>query len=190
MKQKNYMLLTPVFAAAAAAVYMLLVNPVSERLTQNRVRLGDLRNQCAKMTADIKNISVLQEKIKAIESELADKEKLQLNPLLESYAMQAKAHVGQLAHEAGIVDAEFTERPLRALPVLPGQPVPANLHARRPVMMTCRGDYPAIVSFVMRVEKDLPHVALESLRIVPSADTPELQYAEIVLEWPAKGEGK
>ena len=44
-----------------------------------------------------------------------------------------------------------------------------------------------IASFLLRVEKLLPHVALQALQIKAQKD-PEAQSAEIVLEWPAKGE--
>ena len=52
------------------------------------------------------------------------------------------------------------------------------------------GSYAAIVSFILRIERDLPQVALGSLRILPEGSSPDVQRAEIVLEWPVKGAEK
>ena len=76
------------------------------------------------------------------------------------------------------------ELPPRALP-LP-RPMPVQLHARRPVRITARGSYMAAISFLMRVEKEHPLVALQSLAISSSGD-PESQLISMVFEWPSKG---
>lgn len=188
MKQRNPMILVPLFAAATAAVYLALVQPLANRLRKERVTLGDLRKEVATRKIDILNKSAIEGRTRQIEVELDGFAALQLEPLLESFAMRAKSIVGEMAAEAGLVDAEFSDRPIRALPVIPGKAVPAALHARRPVLISCFGDYAAIVSFILRVERDLPHVALGGLRILPGGgQDPELQRAEIILEWPAKG---
>ena len=188
MKQRNPMILVPLFAAATAAVYLALVQPLSSRIGKERATLVELRNEVAKRKIDIQSKSAIEERTRQAGAELDGFAELQLEPLLESFAMRAKSIVGEMAAEAGLVDAEFSDRPIRALPVIPGKTVPAALHARRPVMISCFGDYAAIVSFVLRVERDLPHVALGGLRILPGdGQEPELQRAEIILEWPAKG---
>lgn len=188
MKQRNPMALVPLFAAATAAVYLALVQPCADRLRRERQTLVDLRDEVAKRKTGIQNKSVVEERTRQVESELGAFAALQLEPLLESYAMRAKSLVGEFAADAGLVDAEFSDRPVRALPVMPGKPVPSVLHARRPVLVSCYGDYAAIVSFILRVERDLPHVSLGGLRIQPGGgQDPGLQRAEIVLEWPAKG---
>lgn len=191
MRQRNPMLLVPLFAAAAAIVYLMLVAPCGDGLRKDRAALLKLRGDVTKRTMDIKNRSAVEERIAKTESDIEDFSRLQLQPLLESYAMRAKSIVGGFAAQAGLLDVEFSERPARALPVLAGRPVPAALHARRPVLISCYGDYAAIVSFILRVEKELPHVALGGLRIQPGGgQDPEIQRAEIVLEWPAKGAEK
>ena len=191
MKPRNPMILVPLFAAATAAVYLALVQPLANRLHKERAKLGDLRKEVAARKIGILNKSAIEERTRQVESELDGFAALQLEPLLESFAMRAKSIVGEMAAEAGLVDAEFSDRPVRALPVMPGKTVPTALHARRPVLISCYGDYPAIVSFILRVERDLPHVALGALRIQPGGgQNPELQRAEIVLEWPAKGAEK
>ena len=189
-KQRSPMILVPLFAAATAAVYMALVQPSLTRLGRERQDLQNLRNKVEAMSIDLRSKDSIRERIKRADEELARYDKVQLEPLLESYAMRAKSIVGELAEKAGLVDAEFQDRPALALPVLPGSPRPTALHSRLPVVVSCFGDYAAIVSFVMRVERDLPYVALESLKITPSGSNPDLQRAEIVLEWPTKGAGK
>ena len=150
--------------------------------------LVGLRSEVAKRHIDIQSKSAIEERTRKLEAELGGFAALQLEPLLESFAMRAKSIVGEMAAEAGLVDAEFSDRPVRALPVMPGKTVPAALHARRPVLISCLGDYAAIASFILCVERDLPHVTLGGLRIQPGdGQNPELQRAEIVLEWPAKG---
>lgn len=191
MKQRNPMIFLPLFGTAALVVYFALVQPCSDQLGKDRKALESLRSEVAKRKIAIQSRSVVEDRMKQTEAELRQFSELQLEPLLESYAMRAKSIVGAFATEAGLVDAEFSDRPVRALPVLPGRPVPAALHARRPVMVSCYGDYAAIVSFILRVERDLPHVTLGGLRIQPGGgQDPTLQRAEIILEWPAKGAEK
>ena len=188
MKSRNPMILVPLFAAATAAIYLALVQPLANRLRKERATLVDLRSEVAKRTIEIQSQSAIEERTRQVEAELDGFAALRLEPLLESFAMRAKSIVGEMAAEAGLVDAEFSDHPVRALPVMPGKAVPAALHARRPVLISCFGDYAAIISFILRVERDLPHVALGGLRIQPGdGQNPELQRAEIVLEWPAKG---
>lgn len=188
MKQRNPMILVPIFIALAAVVYMMLLKPASERLQRNRASLLDLRREVSKRTVEIQSQPTLEARLGAVEEEIGSFAPLCLEPLLESYAMQAKAIVGGFAEQAGLVDVEFAERPVRMLPVLKGRPVPSTLHARRPILITCSGDYAAIVSFILRVERDLPHVALGALGIRRGEGQEALQRAEIVLEWPSKGE--
>ena len=188
MTLRNPMLRLPLYLAAAAVVYLALVNPGLERLRKDRAVLQKLRGEVFQRNLDIASKSVIEERIARSEAEIGAFSKLQLEPLLESYAMRAKSLIGDFAAQAGIVDAEFAERPVRALPVLPGSPVPEALHARCPVAVSCLGDYAAIASFIWRVERELPHVALEALRIQPSGGMdPQVQRAEIVFEWPVKG---
>ena len=191
MKQRSPMILLPLFVAAALGVYFALVQPCSARLGKDRKALDALRSEVSRRKLVIQGKAEVESRMKQAEEEIARFSRLQLEPLLESYAMRAKSIVGAFAAEAGLVDAEFSDRPVRALPVLPGRPVPAALHARRSVMVSCYGDYAAIVSFILRVERDLPHVTLGGLRIQPGGgQDPSLQRAEIVLEWPAKGAEK
>lgn len=187
MKMRNPMILVPLFAAAAAVVYLMLVRPASEEFSKERAAAQKLREEVSKRQIDIQSRSVVEERTKQVDAALASFAELQLEPLLESYAMQAKALVGEMAAAAGLVDAEFSERPVLALPVRTGQTLPAALHSRQPVLVSCFGDYAAIVSFILRVERDLPHVSLGGLKIVPGGASPDLQRAEIVLEWPVKG---
>ena len=191
MKSRNPMILVPLFVAVTVAVYLTLVQPCVKQLTRDGAALVDLRAEVSRRKVDIQNRAAIEGRTRQARAEIEKFAELQLEPLLESYAMRAKSIVGEMAAEAGLVDAEFLDCPVRALPVLPGKPVPTGLHARRLVQVSCFGDYAAIVSFILRVERDLPHVALGGLRIQPGGgQDPSLQRAEIVLEWPAKGAEK
>lgn len=188
MKSRNPILLAPIFLAATLAAYLALVMPTSGRLAKLGREQVDLRKKVQTVNIDLASKGDVERRIDKVKAELADFSALQLEPLLESYAMRAKALVGTMAEEAGLLDAEFSDLPPRALPVLPKEPRPARLHARLPIMIACAGDYAAIVSFILRVERELPHVALGGLKITPGMPTqPEIQRAEIVLEWPIDG---
>ena len=186
-RQRNPMMLVPLFAIAAAMVYMLLVQPSLEKLANGRKTLHDLRRQSEAMHTDLRIADSVRRRMDDIEAELGQWRTRQIAPLLESYAMRAKSVVGDLATQAGLQDVEFSDRLPLALPVPQGGPVPPELHSRLPIAISCRGAYAAIVSFIMRVERDLPYVALESLRVVPGGQDPASQRAEIVLEWLVKG---
>ena len=99
--------------------------------------------------------------------------------------MRAKSLLDPIAADVGLTIVDYAEQPVRALP-LPTPP-PRQLFARRPVRVVCRGSYAEIASFLLRVEKLLPYVSLQALQIKVQKE-PEEQAAELVLEWPAKGE--
>jgi Tfp pilus assembly protein PilO len=91
-----------------------------------------------------------------------------------------------LADDSGVSIVNYGQLTDRRLPL----PVPLSpqLYTRQPIRMTCTGSYAAIVSFILRVEKKLPLVALEALSIKPQKEQPDIQTANIILEWPIKGE--
>ena len=107
-----------------------------------------------------------------------------LVPLLESYAMRAKSLLDPLALGAGLDDVTYSDEPFRALP-LP-TPKPRQLHTRVAVKLTATGSYQQAVSFILRLEKEMPLVSLQQLDIT-ARSTPETQSVSMVLEWPAKG---
>ena len=77
-----------------------------------------------------------------------------------------------------------SDEPFRALP-LPN-PMPRQLHTRVAVKLTATGSYQQAVSFLLRLEKEMPLVSLQKLDIT-ARSTPESQSITMVLEWPAKG---
>ena len=189
MKSHNPMIFVPIFAAAAALVYSFLVSPGLKRLKAADQRLLEKRAEFEAQSAVLKTAGSLDGKMKLAEAELAELEKLELEPdRLGSYEMRARLIVHELAVGAGLGDIKYLDRPARPLPVVPGRPVPAALHSRRPIAISCSGDFAAIVSFIMRVEHELKHVAVQAVKITHESPDPEIQQAEIVLEWPVKGE--
>ena len=107
-----------------------------------------------------------------------------LEPLLGNYAMRARSILDPMAADAGLSNRDYSESATMALP-LP-RPTPKQLHLRRPIRVTARGSYMGAISFLMRVEKELPLVALQSMNITADPK-PDRQKIEMVFEWPAKG---
>jgi hypothetical protein len=107
-----------------------------------------------------------------------------LTPLLESYAMRAKSILDPFALGAGLVDVDYADEAFRALPLT--KPMPRQLHTRAAVKMTATGSYQEAISFLLRLEKELPLTSVQSFAITAQQD-PEAQLISMVIEWPAKG---
>ena len=127
----------------------------------------------------------MKERLAVIKAQRQDYLNGLLNPMLESYAMRAKSLLDPLAEDVGLSVSDYTELPVRRLP-LP-KPQSPQLYARKPIRLTCTGSYATIVSFLLRVEEKLPLVSLEAFSLKTQKD-PDNQSATIVLEWPIKGE--
>ena len=175
---------TIVLGVAAATIYLFAVEPATAALARERARLAELRDAQSRMMADLNGASTVKKTFEELEAQLKPFAEAELTPLLESYAMRAKSLLDPLATGAGLVDVEYTEEPVRRLPV--PMPMPKQLHARVPIRINANGSYQAIVSFLLMLEKDFPLVSLQSLQIL-SQQNPARQSASMVLEWPAKG---
>ena len=182
---KNPLFISALIFAAAAVIYLFAVQPAQMANDKAKRELDGLTDQLRVMERDLKDSA----RVKGMLAEIDEKQKPYLNalltPLLESWAMRAKSLLDPIAADVGMSIVDYAEQPVRALP-LPTPP-PHQLFARRPIRIVCKGSYAEIASFLLRVEKLLPHVALQALQIKAQKD-PEAQSAEIVLEWPAKGE--
>lgn len=182
---KNPFFISALILAVAAVIYLFAVQPAQMSLDKSRRELEGLTNQSRVMERDLKDSA----RVKGMLAEIDAKQKpyldAQLTPLLESWAMRAKSLLDPIAADVGLSIVDYAEQPVRALP-LPTPP-PRQLFARHPVRVVCRGSYAEIASFILRVEKLLPYVALQALQIKAQKD-PDAQHAEIVFEWPAKGE--
>ena len=182
---KNPFFLSALILAVAVVIYLFAVQPALMSIDKAKRDLDGLTDQLNVMERDLKDSA----RVKGMLAEIDAKQKPYLNalltPLLESWAMRAKSLLDPIASDVGLTIVDYAEQPVRALP-LPTPP-PHQLFTRRPIRVVCRGSYAEIASFLLRVEKLLPHVALQALQIKAQKD-PEAQSAEIVLEWPAKGE--
>jgi hypothetical protein len=182
---KNPMFLSALILAGAALIYLFAVQPAQMSIAKNKRELASLSDQQRIMERDLKDSARVKGMLAEIDAAQKPFLDALLTPLLESWAMRAKSLLDPIAADVGLTIVDYSEQPVRALP-LP-TPQPRQLHARRPIRVVCRGSYAEIASFLLRVEKLLPHVALQSLLIKAQKD-PDAQTAEIVLEWPAKGE--
>jgi len=182
---KNPMFLSAMILAGAAVIYLFAVQPAQMSNSKARRELAALTDQRRVMERDLKDSA----RVKGMLAEIDIKQKPYLDalltPLLESWAMRAKSLLDPIAADVGLTIVDYSEQPVRALP-LPVPP-PRQLFARHPIRVIARGSYAEIASFLLRVEKLLPHVALQALQIKAQKD-PEAQSAEFVFEWPAKGE--
>ena len=182
---KNPFFLSALILAVAVVIYLFAVQPALMSIDKAKRDLDGLTDQLNVMERDLKDSA----RVKGMLAEIDAKQKPYLDalltPLLESWAMRAKSLLDPIAADVGLTIVDYAEQPVRALP-LPKQ-TPIQLFARHPIRVVCRGSYAEIASFILRVEKLLPYVALQALQIKAQKD-PEAQAAEIVLEWPAKGE--
>lgn len=181
---KRSLAVTLVFGAIAAGIYFLAVEPTESKLKATRLRLTELTQKHANMTRNLKGSSQITNRLAQANGQLDVFRKSMLAPVLESYAMGAKALVGEFATGAGLYEVEYEALPPLLLQ-LPKRK-PGLLHARLPVKLTAHGSYQAAVSFIRRVEKELPLAILQSLEISSDRD-PDSQRVEIVFEWPVRG---
>jgi len=176
------------FAAAVAGVavmlYIFAVQPCQDSIVRAKQELSSLEDQKRVTERDLKDSPRVKSMLADIEKARTPYMEALLTPLLESWAMRAKSLLDPLAADVGLKVIDYVEMPPRALP-LP-KPAPIQLYARRPIRVLCRGSYAEIASFIMRVEKMLPYVALQSFTI-NAQNAPDVQSATIVFEWPAKG---
>lgn len=177
-------LFSAVLAAVAVLLYLFAVQPCQDSIARTRSDLSALEDQKRVMERDLKDSPRVKSMLSEAEKARAPYMEALLTPLLESWAMRAKSLLDPLASDVGLKVLDYSEMPVRALP-LP-KPPPVQLYARRPIRLTCRGSYAEIASFILRVEKMLPYVALQSFSIKTQRD-PEAQSASIVFEWPVKG---
>jgi len=171
-------------AGVAVVLYLFAVQPCQDTLARERRELESLEGQLHVTMRDLKDSPRVKNMLAEVEAARQPFMDALLTPLLESWAMRAKGQLDFLAADVGLKVTEYTELPVRALP-LP-KPTPRQLYARRPIRVSARGSYAEIASFILRVEKMLPYVSLQALNIKVQ-NTPEVQSAEIVFEWPAKG---
>jgi len=177
-------LVTLVFSAIAVAIYMFGVQPASDSLDKETRRKSELENDQNRMNADLRGAETVKKTLDDMRAQIAPYESAFLEPLLESYAMRAKSILDPLAMGAGLSDMGYTDEPFRALPLT--KPMARQLYTRAAVRMTAKGSYQEAVSFLLRLEKDLPLVSLQSIEIT-ARQKPSEQSIDMVLEWPAKG---
>ena len=181
---KRSLLITLVFGTIAAGLYFAAIEPAETKLNQTKSALADAGNRHELMMRNLRNAENVKKRLSTVEAALKPFQDALLVPFLESYAMRAKTLVDAFAQGAGLNEVEYGELTPIALPV--PKRLPEQLYARRPVRILCRGSYQAAVSFLLRLEKEMPLVALQSLTIDSQNDQNQ-QRIEFILEWPAKG---
>ena len=181
---KRSFFVTVTLAAIATVIYLFCVQPCSDELMTARRNLAELQDKQYRTDVDLKRSGTVTKDLNDLEAGLKPFRDAMLVPLLESYAMRAKSLLDPLALGAGLEDVTYSDEPFRALP-LPN-PMPRQLHTRVAVKLTATGSYQQAVSFLLRLEKEMPLVSLQRLDIT-ARSVPESQSVTMVLEWPAKG---
>jgi len=175
---------TMALCGAAAVLYFFAIQPTEEALAKARREHNEQESRLQMVNANLRAAPANKERLEKLDADLKPFREEMLEPLLGSYAMRAKSILDPLATGAGLSNMDYSDLPRRALP-LP-RPVPLLLYARQPIRITAQGSYMAAISFLLRVEKDHPLVALQSMSVSTTSD-PERQQVEMVFEWPAKG---
>lgn len=181
---KRSLVVTFVLAAIATVLYMFCVQPCADRLSAMKRTLAELEDRQYRTNIDLKRSDTVVKDLAELDAALKPYGDAMLVPLLDSYPMRAKSLLDPLALGAGLDDVTYTDEPFRALP-LP-KPMPRQLYTRAAVRLTATGSYQQAISFLLRLERDLPLVSLQRLDITAS-QSPERQAISMVLEWPAKG---
>jgi len=172
----------------SVVVYLGVINPMAASLLKTRTQLTDEEIRLSTVEIGNNQREDVKERIFELTKTNETTRATLIAPLLNSYAMSVKALVDTIATEAGLVNVEYNEGRLLALPV-PKERLPENRTARRSVRIKAQADYAAAVSFVLRAEKELPLMTVQSFTVtMPQNARPEMQDVEIVLEWPGKGE--
>lgn len=176
-----------VIGAVAVVLYMFCVEPCQSSLEKARKEHEDLKGQQAGMVRDLKGADQLKNRLDALEAERKKYLDGVLEPSLGSYGTAAGSLLKPIAEYVGLeISVDSVDLPMRRLP-LPPAPLSPQLYARKPIRLTCTGSYMKIISFLQRVEEQLPLVTLEAFTLKAQKDF-DNQSATIVLEWPIKGE--
>ena len=175
---------TALLGGAAAVIYLFAVQPTEEALAKARREYDEEAGKLQMVNTNLRGAAANKERLAALDAALKPFRDEMLEPLLGSCAMRAKSIIEPIAVGAGLSNMDYADMPARALP-LP-RPTPALLHKRQPIRFTAHGSYMGAISFLLRMEREHPLVALQSLSISATTD-PERQQIEMVLEWPAKG---
>jgi len=170
----------------SVVLYVGGLKPMSSALLKTRSELTDEEIRLSSVELTNNQREDVKARAAALEKDNERRRATLLSPLLNSYAMRVKSLVDAMAAESGLVNVEYEEGALIALPV-PKERLPNNRTARRSVRIKALADYAAAVSFIMRIEKELPLLTVQSVTIQPSKG-PDRQEVAVVLEWPVKGE--
>lgn len=181
---KRSFVVSLIFGSIAASIYIFFVKPADEQLVKDKQANEELSGRQFRMSSELHRAERVQQELNEANDALSPFNEAMLVPLLESYSMRAKSILDPLAIGAGLTNIDYFDEEFRTLPV--PKPIPRQLHTRAAVRIEANGSYQRAISFLMRVEKELPFVTLRSMRFSSSAD-PETQSISMTFEWPAKG---
>ena len=178
---------TLIFAAVSVALYMFAVVPEQGALERARRAFAEEETNKSRIDSILKNATDEKNRLAETIHRLRIYHEALLERKLGNYATHARELLDPLAIGAGLVEIDYPETSIRKLPLPDARfPMsPAQLHVRATVRMTAHGSYQSAISFLLRVEKELPLVAIQSLRIAASRTDPRRQDITFVFEWPA-----
>ena len=103
--------------AVAVVLYMFCVQPSQSALDKANAKLSGLQAQQSAMIRDLKGADQVKSNLGAIEAERQEYLAGLLKPMLGSYAMRAKSVLDPLANDVGLRITEYTEMPVRLMPL-------------------------------------------------------------------------
>lgn len=184
---RNSFVVTALFAAIAAVIYLFAIFSAEEDLAKTEKTRKQLQNDLRGKKHRLENAAGIKQRLEEQTAALAPFRSALLDPgELDSYAESARKTLLPLALGAGLSDIYCSVEGVRALPVPPGG-LPRQLYARQGIRIKAVGSYQEAVSFLLRVERDLPLVSLQSMDIEVKNDSKTEQAVTFVLEWPIKG---
>ncbi len=172
-------------AVAAVGIYFFAVEPGEADYKKAQKRLADAKDALNKMTMDFSGVSTVKNRLDEDYKAMEPIRNALLVPLRGSYKMAALAQVEPLMLDAGLTAIKPDDAPFRALPLV-NNAVPEQLYGRAAVKFTARGSYQAAISFLLKLERDLPLVSLQAIEITAQQD-PDNQAIMFILEWPTLG---
>lgn len=178
-----------VFGVVAAMLYMFAVTNEETALGKTNAAYQEEEGNKARIEMILRNATVEKANLDATVAKIGEYRKAFLERRLGNYATHAREVLDPLAIGAGLKEIDYPESSVRLLPLPnPLAPsLPAQLHQRVAVKMTARGSYQSAVSFILRVEEEMPLVSVQSLHISASRTDPRRQEIAVVFEWPALG---
>ena len=176
-------------AAATGAVWFWGVGPSDAAMKAVRQEVARLSGEVNEMNLGLQELAALEREMAQTATNRAAYAGCVIEPLLGSVAMRAKTLLDPIAAEVGIEDVRYEDASTSALP--PTETSPRVPYVRARVSVMASASYMSLVSFLSRVERQVPGACVVSAYIGIGGRDVEVQVGTFVFEWlsePPEGE--